>query len=82
MDLNVSHQYVDDNRLYGHRGYRAMGHRYLQLFRHVGRLKSKIMLQIRDGEGLFPLRALANGVEKAILFEPEADRFILTMIKS
>lgn len=50
-----------------------MGHRCLQLFRHVGRLKSKIMLEVGGGDGLFSLWALANGVEKVILLEPEAD---------
>ena len=82
MERNIYRQYINDNGLYGSRGYMAMDHRCRQLFRHVGGLKGITMLEISDGEGLFPLRALANGVEKVILFEPEADRFILTMIKS
>jgi len=73
MDLNIYRQYVDDNRLYGHRGYRAMDHRCRQLFHHVGGLEGNIMLEIGGGEGLFSLWALVNGVEKVILLEPEAD---------
>lgn len=73
MERNIYRQYINDNGLYGSRGYRAMDHRCRQLFRHVGGLKSKSMLEVGGGEGLFSLWALANGVEKVILLEPEAD---------
>jgi SAM-dependent methyltransferase len=50
-----------------------MEYRCRQLFHYVGGLKSKSMLEVGGGEGLFSFWALANGVEKVILLEPEAD---------
>ena len=74
--MNISekfHRYVDENGLYSKRGYSSLNHRCKQIFQHVCGLDGKTMLEIGSGEGLFSLWALANGVEKVILLEPEAD---------
>ena len=65
--------YVDENGLYSRRGYSSLNHRCRQIFDHVCGLEGKTMLEIGAGEGLFSLWAVANGVEKVILLEPEAD---------
>ena len=74
--MNISeklHRYVDENGLYSKRGYSSLNHRCKQIFQHVCGLDGKTMLEIGAGEGLFSLWAVANGVEKVILLEPEAD---------
>ena len=74
--MNISekfHRYVDDNGLYSRRGYSSLNHRCRQIFDHVCGLDGKTMLEIGSGEGLFSLWALANGTERAVLLEPEAD---------
>jgi SAM-dependent methyltransferase len=74
--MNISekfHRYVDENGLYSKRGYSSLNHRCRQIFDHVCGLDGKTMLEIGSGEGLFSLWALANGIERAVLLEPEAD---------
>ena len=74
--MNISEKlqrYVDENDLYSKRGYSSLNHRCRQIFDHVCGLEGKTMLEIGAGEGLFSLWAVANGVEKVILLEPEAD---------
>jgi len=74
--MNISeklHWYVDENGLYSKRGYISLDHRCEQIFQHVCGLDGKTMLEIGSGEGLFSLWALANGIERAVLLEPEAD---------
>ena len=74
--MNISekfHRYVDENGLYSKRGYSSLNHRCRQIFDHVSGLDGKTMLEIGSGEGLFSLWALANGIERAVLLEPEAD---------
>ncbi len=74
--MNISEkfsQYVDENGLYSKRGYSSLNHRCEQIFQHVRGLNGKAMLEIGSGEGLFSLWALANGIERATLLEPEAD---------
>lgn len=63
-------QYVDDNHLYGRRGYSALEHRCRQLLRCVGELAGRTMLEIGGGEGLFSLWAFTNGVQRAVILEP------------
>jgi len=74
--MNISekfHRYVDENGLYSRRGYSSLNHRCKQIFQHVCGLYGKTMLEIGSGEGLFSLWALAYGIERAVLLEPEAD---------
>ena len=67
------HRYVDENGLYSKRGYYSLNHRCRQIFDHVCGLEGKTMLEIGAGEGLFSLWAVANGVKRVTLLEPEAD---------
>lgn len=67
------HQYIDEHCLYSGRGYPALDHRCRQLFERVGDLEGRTMLEIGGGEGLFSLWAVAHGMEKIIILEPEAD---------
>ena len=74
--MNISeklHRYVDENGLYSKRGYISLNHRCEQIFQHVRGLDGKTMLEIGSGEGLFALWALADGIERAVLLEPEED---------
>ncbi len=74
--MNISekfHMYVDENGLYSRRGYFSLNHRCRQIFDNVCGLEGKTLLEIGAGEGLFSLWAVANGVERAVLLEPEAD---------
>jgi SAM-dependent methyltransferase len=66
-------QYVDQRGLYARGGYASLEHRCRQVFKRVGRLEDKIMLEIGGGEGLFSLWTLVNGLKKVILLEPEVD---------
>ena len=72
MDRDKYRRYVDEHCLYNGRGYAVLDHRCRQLFGHVGNLEGGAMLEIGGGEGLFSLWALAHGVEKVIILEPEA----------
>jgi SAM-dependent methyltransferase len=73
-DVQQSYRrYVDQRGLYARGGYASLEHRCRQLFKRVGRLEDKIMLEIGGGEGLFSLWALLNGLKKVILLEPEVD---------
>lgn len=66
-------RYVDEHCLYSGRGYSVLDHRCRQLFGRVGNLEGRTMLEIGGGEGLFSLWALAHGMEKVMILEPEAD---------
>lgn len=66
-------RYVDENNLYSKQGYTALDHRCRQVFKRVGDLAGKTMLEIGGGEGFFSLWALAHGVNRVTILEPEMD---------
>ena len=53
--------------------YDSLDFRCRQLFKDVGGLKGKVLLEIGGGEGLFSIWALSKGVKSVVLLEPELD---------
>ncbi len=65
--------YVRRHQLYGKYGYDALDFRCRYIFRDVGPMDGKNMLDIGGGTGLFSAWAVANGARRATNLEPEMD---------
>lgn len=63
--------YVQRHRLYGKFGYDALDFRCRYIFRDVGPIDGKNMLDIGGGTGLLSAWAVANGAQRATNLEPE-----------